>query len=216
MMLNKKGLVIGIICLTFGLLLSIQFMSLKKNEEYAFLKKQTQDNLVLMLLKEQQNGDKLSESLKLLKGEIIKLKDNSFEKQKAILYEEIEHLKIINCLNKVRGKGILVKVKSLKSYNFDENPISSILNELKASDAQAISVNNIRIAAGTSIKFLENEVFIDKKIIYEPYIINAIVDSDNAENALNIMGGPIEKIRLFTEVRIEKIEDLTIPALINK
>jgi uncharacterized protein YlxW (UPF0749 family) len=49
--------------------------------------------------------------------------------------------------------------------------------------------------------------------VIPPYQIKAIVDPDNAVNALSMIGGPLEKIKLFIDVDVKKSEDVIIPKI---
>lgn len=59
-----------------------------------------------------------------------------------------------------------------------DSDIRSVVNELWADGAQAISVNDIRITSTTSIRFAGEAVLIDFRAVTSPYLIRAIGAAD--------------------------------------
>jgi len=70
-----------------------------------------------------------------------------------------------------------------------------IVNELKNAGAEAISVNDIRIVATSSIEMEKNNIVVDGKRIARPYVIKAIGNSEIMNSSLIRPGGTIEYIR---------------------
>ena len=80
--------------------------------------------------------------------------------------------------------------------------IDAIMNELKNSGAEAISINDERIIFNSSIVCNENNIEVNGTIIQSPFEIKAVGDSKLIYNDLVRPGGYIELIN----DRMQKVE----------
>jgi len=87
-----------------------------------------------------------------------------------------------------------------------------LVNKLKFSGAEAVSINGQRILATTDICHVGDNVEIDSVPIAPPYIIRAIGDPSDLEYILNIKYGILERIRKHYsfKVDVKKYDVLTI------
>lgn len=208
----SKNISFLLICLVLGITIAWQFQSVKNYSKVSALKNQRQDDLVNQLLREQENNANLSKKLSESKNELDNLKSSYGDEKLKILNDEIEKLSIIAGLTTVTGKGIIVTLNKLSDFaDIHDDDILSIINELRATDAQAIAINNERIIATSEIRYAAGTIMINGKQMPPPYAIKAIVDPVNADNALKLMQGPLESVSVFADVKIEKSEKLTIP-----
>lgn len=209
----SRNISISIVCIILGLALSWQFQSIRNNAKVLSLESQKKDDLIVKILNEQKNNENLKAKLSELQtqlGKFEKASGNSDENMK-ILADEIQKLRTVAGLTEVKGEGVIVSFSKEDSLNLEDNDLLSILNELRATDAQALAINDQRVIATTEIRGAGVYIMVNGKHLVPPYVIKAIVDPGNAESALNMIGGALEKIRVFVEADVEKSDNIIIP-----
>lgn len=206
---------ISIICILLGLALSWQFQSIRNNASVVNLENQKKDDLVVKILNEQKNNENLKIKLSELQLQISKFEDASgnSDKNTKLLSDEIKNLKIVAGLTDVKGKGVVITFAREDSLNVADDDLLSILNELRATDAQALAINEQRVIDTTEVRAAGGYIMVNGRHVIPPYQIKAIVDPDNAVNALSMIGGPLEKIKLFIDVDVKRSDDVLIPKI---
>lgn len=211
----SSNISISVVCIVLGLALSWQFQSIRNNASVMNLENQKKDDLVVKILNEQKNNENLKAKLSELQAQISKFENasgNSDENMK-LLSDEINRLKTVAGLTDVKGKGVVISFAKEDSLNVADDDLLSILNELRATDAQALAINEQRVIDTTEVRAAGGYIMVNGQHVIPPYQIKAIVDPDNAVNALNMIGGPLEEIRLFIDVDVEKSNEILIPRI---
>jgi leucyl-tRNA synthetase len=84
--------------------------------------------------------------------------------------------------------------------------------ELKAAEAQAISIEDERIVAMSEIKKAGDYIVVNGKQMLSPFTIKAIADPQKLENSMTMLGGIVEELEFFSmKVTIEKKDNIIIP-----
>lgn len=211
----SRNISIALVCIILGLCISWQFQSVRNNAKVANLESQKKDDLIVKILNEQKNNEKLKSKLNELQEQLAKFekaRGNNDENTK-LLSEEITKLKIIAGLTNVKGKGVIVTFNKKDAFNVEDDDILYVLNELRASDAQALCINDQRVIATSEVRVAGGKILVNGKQVLPPFVIKAIVDPANAESALNMVGGKLEKIRVFIDVNVEKSDNIEIPKI---
>lgn len=126
-------------------------------------------------------------------------------------------------LNEEHGEGVTVTLKdSAKPLTFEENPnlmivhnldLLAIVNELWASGAKAVSVNDQRITSTSEFNCIGPIILVNNSRILPPFIIRAVGNSDKLARAVS--EGYIKKYNLEKygiTFSIDKSDNVTIPA----
>ncbi len=211
----SRNISIALICVILGLALSWQFQSIRSNAKVMNLESQKKDDLVVKILNEQKNNENLRVKLNELQVQLNKFESargNSDENLK-LLTDEIQKLKTVAGLTDVKGRGVTVTFAKEDSLNVEDDDLLFVLNELRATDAQALAINDQRIIDTTEVRVAGGYIMVNGRHVTPPYVIKAIVDPDNAMNALNMIGGALEKIKLFIDVHVEKSDNIEIPKI---
>ncbi len=211
----SRNISIALICVILGLALSWQFQSIRNNAKVMNLESQKKDDLVVKILNEQKNNENLRAKLTELQTQLDKFENargNSDENLK-LLTDEIQKLRTVAGLTDVKGRGVMVSFAKEDALNVEDDDLLFVLNELRATDAQALAINDQRIIDTTEVRVAGGYIMVNGRHVTPPYVIKAIVDPDNAVNALNMIGGSLEKIRLFIDVKVEKSNNLEIPKI---
>jgi uncharacterized protein YlxW (UPF0749 family) len=167
---------------------------------------------------------KLQEEKTKLESALSKRGDDS-----KVLNDSLQEMKAYACLTDVEGPGVIVTLNDRTQHTgtpvpmgVGENPDSVIhdrdvlhtVNELFASGAEAISVNNHRIANPISIRCVGTTILINDVKVASPLVIRAIGDPDTLYGAMNMPGGELSEIRVYepSMVQLERVKKLRVPA----
>jgi uncharacterized protein YlxW (UPF0749 family) len=126
----------------------------------------------------------------------------------------------------VKGPGIIVelndsplKPKDGEDPNFyivHDIDLQALVNELWASGAEAISINEQRIVINTAIRCAGPTITINAVRLTPPYIVKAIGPPDNLETGLRYPGGFMDtmspNIDRGVRVRVSQGKDILIPS----
>ncbi len=211
----SRNISIALICVILGLALSWQFQSIRKNEKVISLESQKKDDLIVKILNEQKNNENLRTKLAELQTQLDKFENarGNTDENLKLLSDEIKKLRTVAGLTDVKGKGVIVSFAKEDSLNVGDDDLLYVLNELRATDAQALAINDQRIIDTSEVRVAGGYIMVNGRHLTPPYVIKAIVDPDNAVNALNMIGGALEKIRIFINVEVEKSDDIEIPKI---
>ncbi len=211
----SRNISIALICVILGLALSWQFQSIKSNAKVMNLESQKKDDLVVKILNEQKNNENLRAKLSELQTQLDKFENarGNSDLNLKLLTDEIQKLKTVAGLTDVKGRGVIVTFAKEDALNVEDDDLLFVLNELRATDAQALAINDQRIIDTSEVRVAGGYIMVNGRHVMPPYVIKAIVDPDNAVNALNMIGGALEKIRVFIDVGVEKSDSVEIPKI---
>ncbi len=159
----SSQITVALVCCILGFILTYQFKQVNevnKSEKSSQVKGNTADiNMQIQLLTNQKNDmqsqiDKLESKIK--NYESTAANSNTTNSQ---LFKDLQDSKVINGTVDVKGPGVVIEIKP-KARLFENKPVSPsmtpkelvvLINDLLASNAEAISVNDIRITSRTGI-----------------------------------------------------------------
>lgn len=165
--------------------------------------------------------------------EVLKLREEKTKLEKAIssqtsstkvLGDSLQEAKMLAALTEVEGPGITVTLRDsnrkLANDDFDnelnihDGDVYRITNELWNAGAEAISVNNHRIAPRTYIRCNGNIINVDGIPIASPISVKALGDPDTLIGALKLRNGVIDLIKDMdpSMVEITRFERARLPA----
>ena len=177
-------------------------------------------------------SDKIKEQEKVIQEErerITRLENSMVtdSKQRKILNDELQRLKIFSGLTEVRGPGLIVTLQDSKRRStsarasfevvnglIHDVDLQAILNELGQSGVEAISINNQRVIGKTALRCVGPTIHINNVPLVPPYVIQAVGEPDTLYGGVNLPSGVLEGIRRFDPdmVKLEKKQDLSLPA----
>ncbi len=174
---------------------------------------------------ELEKNEKLLQQIVELQTDLTKYREQVTESGGAakILKEELTRAETIAGLTDVSGNGVIVTIKDGSGQNvggvlYDDgygivhdSYLLTILNELRAAGAEALSLNNERILATSEIRCVGPTVSVNNTKQAAPFEIRAIGNPDTLENALRMPGGAMEQAGFYgVEVSIKKSNKLLI------
>jgi len=216
--LKSFHLVLIMVSIAVGIMFALQFRMVQDiRENEAFRRTQVLSGQVLQMKKER---DVLQAEVARMRDRLDKLSTGPLSSQ---LKEEMARAKILAGVTELTGSGVKVILKdSSISLVPGENPnlylvhdedILKVVNELKASGAEGIAVNNQRLISSTGIKCSGPTVRINGKVLAPPFIITAVGNPDILESAIKMKGGVAETLQFFgIQVQVKKLEQVKLPA----
>ncbi len=171
-------------------------------------------------------NEKLLQQVLELQNDLTKYREQVSESGGAakILKEELNRAETIAGLTDVSGQGITVVIKDGSNQKVGENIVYdsgygivhdsyllTILNELRASGAEALSVNDERILATSEIRCAGPTVSVNNTKLAAPFEIKAIGNPETLENALRMPDGAIDQAAWYgVDVTIKRSNKLLI------
>lgn len=211
-----KTIALTIVCLVLGIAIAWQYSSVNENMVLAQYEKKNLSELVEELLVERNNNENLRARIEELQQEVDALKNDENTDMQYVedLKNQVLMARIMAGLETVKGTGLVITVESGGQIKVKASHIQELLNELKASDVQAISVNDERIVATSEVREAGDYIMINGRQLVPPYTIKAIGDPDKMEKSLRLMGGVLAKYQVYEfKVSLEKSDNVIIPAV---
>ncbi len=224
---KKPQTIIAFVCIILGFMISIQFKSVKKNDNLKTKQFQRADELQVELNKELQTNKNLYEQILEQQKDIESLRQevskNSVYSQS--LFEQLKKAEILAGLTDVEGKGVTVtlndsKVKNDGNVKFDEHvflihdeDILMVINELADAGAEAISINDERLVSTSEIRCAGAIISVNNNRYGPPFIIKAIGNPETLEAALNLRGGVKDILTAYgIEIGVKKVAKIQVHA----
>lgn len=208
-----KVLALTLVCLILGAMIAWQYSSVKKNQVLAQYEKQKVSTLVDELLLERGKNEDLRLRIQELQKEVDAFKDDENNEKNDVeaLHNDILAARVIAGLETVKGPGLVISLESQGEIKLKASHVQELLNELKASDAQALSVNDERIVATSEVREAGGYVMINGSQLLPPYTIKVIGDPENIERSLSLI---VTKYQAYDfRIEIHEDENVVIPAV---
>lgn len=210
---------IAVVCLVLGIMLAIQFkttQSIKNDLVPARIEDLTQKlNTVTG------ERDVLAEEVLSLREKLKNIREN--DQAMADLQEELQKANMSAGLIAVEGPGVIVTLNdSNRKLQVGENAnpdlihdydLREVVNEIRSSGAEAISINGERLTAISEIRCAGTLILVNWTKIGPPFTIKVIGNPDMLESGLLIKGGYIDYLKAVgVQVHIQKAEQIEVPA----
>lgn len=213
-----RNIAMMLVCLLLGVMLALQYKSVNYNQSLASFENMRLEELKNELITLQNQKSSLQERLMELEEEnqtYAKVKAGDSEAAQQI-QNNLRKARIFAGLETVKGAGIIVTLDNYASIDVKDYDILNIVNELRATGAQAISVNDERIVAMTEIREAGQYIMINGKQFKAPFTIKAIADPDDLDRSLTLIGGVVEGLEEdLLSVSIKKSDEIIINQFVD-
>ncbi|MDQ2085975.1 DUF881 domain-containing protein [Herbivorax sp. ANBcel31] len=210
-------LVMTIICFLIGTMVSWQYKSIDNNNRSTSSQRTNIYTLQEELIEEKRINENLKERLEEIKkdtNDYIYAKDD-IQKIDETIRREMKNAQILAGLVDVKGEGVVITIDPIYRY-MSESDFLNVINQLRAWEAQAISINGERITVLTEIEAVEDNVYKINGNYHEgTYIIKAILPPNNIDYLIYAIELIFETgwRRGSFEVEFERKEDIIIPKI---
>lgn len=227
--LMNKRIIFSIVCLVLGFILAYSYSlsSSKKlsgenvSSKYFEQEEQYREDLIRQKERNKELADELEARQQQVR-EIEKSLSGSEEKYENLI-EEAEDLRLLSGALPATGEGVSVQLEDAEynpesanpnDYIVHESHVFQVLNELKISGAEALSINGQRLHANSYIKCNGPVITIDGQPFPAPFIIEAVGDPKVLVPSLQLTGGVLDQLLNDNiVVTIEEKSKIKMPAL---
>lgn len=222
---NNWEIPVAIACMLLGIVMTIQF---RTQAQAGFPLFSQRNDLVKMVGELEKQRTKLEEELAEKKKALEQFENAAGSSEDVIkaMRSQLEIARMEAGYTDVKGPGVVVEMAdSPKRPTPKDDPfyfivhdvdLATLVNELWASGAEAISINEQRVVATTSIRCVGPTVLVNSVRMAPPYKVTAIGPSKDMEGALRTPGGFIDymapAVQQGVNVRIARYEILEVPA----
>ena len=225
---KKIAIILGIVCviLTFAICIQLKTIeNLGSPSEVAFQENELRDEVLRL----KERYDNLYNSLEEAENKLEEVRAQATENDSdsSQMEEEIKLNNTLLGLTDLTGEGVIITlrdnsnvtleslqdslVSSASTYIVHDEDLRMIVNELKNSGAEAISINGERILFNTSITCIGTVIQVNNKRLNSPYVIQAIGNQDTL-NAVDRLGSYIDYyIKPYLEFDMVKSNHIEIP-----
>ncbi|MFI9583183.1 DUF881 domain-containing protein [Streptomyces sp. NPDC052236] len=205
--ITRAQLIVAVLLFVLGLGLAIQVRSTSDNSA---LRGARQEDLVRILDEIDNRTQRLEDEKRRLedqRGELENSSDQAEEARKQTQQKE-QQLGILAGTVAAEGPGITLTIED-PSGTVESDMLLDTIQELRAAGAEAIQVNDVRVAADTHFTGTGGEIEVDGKRVTAPYRFKVIGQPQDLEPALNIPGGVVKTLEkeqaIATVARSERI-----------
>lgn len=210
---------IAVVCLVLGIMLAVQY---RASQDYAGYNTGRDSDLTINLKKVTEERNSLAKEVVNLREKLSNVRKS--DQAMADLQDELQKANMAAGQIPVTGSGIIVTLNdSTRALQPGEDPndllvhdrdILIVVNELKSSGAEAISVNDERLVSMSEIRCAGTTILINSTKIAPPFTIKAIGDPDVLQSGILIKGGYVEQNLKFwgIQVQVLKSKKIEIPA----
>lgn len=213
---------VAVICFVLGIMLSVQFQT-TRYYQINMLPERVED-LTSQIKTVSKEKAALEQEVNSLTTQLTN--SQNYNQAMADLQKELVNANLAVGYIPVQGPGVVISIDdNPKSLTPEDDPYFYIVhdvnlliltNELKATGAEAISINNQRITAMSEIRCAGNLIIVNGIKIGPPYVINVIGNSDVLYGIMKSKNGHLESLNIRGFITaIDKSDNITIPALIR-
>lgn len=225
---TRKQLIVLIVCIVTGFIIGFSYNLTKDEQKMNSSYLEQEESYREDLIAQKERNKQLSDELTNLQNQIRDYEKSFAENKEDYqdLIEEAEALRLMLGEIPAVGKGIKVTLKDNEynpnstnpnDYIVHESHILSVVNELKISGAEAISINGQRLKSNSYIRCNGPVITVDGKQYPAPFVIEAVGDSDTLIASLKIVGGIFDKLLNDNiVVTIEENDLLQMPSINNE
>lgn len=209
-----------VVCLILGIMIAAQFKATARSEQQTIDPRT--ESLQLQLSTTTSERDALAKEVIVLREKLTTIETN--DEAVVQLQSELIQANMLNGLLPVKGPGLIIVISDNPNpLQSGENPndglvhdydLRDVVNELKSSGAEAISINDERITPLSEIRCAGPTILINWNKVVPPFVVRATGDPDILEGGLVMRGGVLDKLKnsYGLEIKTEKNENIQVPA----
>lgn len=215
---------IGIICLIMAFVVTLQIKSVIYNHAVTSEETVRMTDLLKQLNDERSKNENLNELVTTLKSDIQSFKEEASQNSdySKTIITQLEKAELLAGLVEVEGSGVVVTLKDstqkniigdANAYIIHDSDLLMVINELCDAGAEALCLNNERLISTSEVRCAGSIVSVNNTRCAQPFVIKAIGDPVNLENALMMRDGVYDTLVAWgLEIDIKKLSKITVPA----
>jgi uncharacterized protein YlxW (UPF0749 family) len=219
----KNQIAIGIVCMVLGIIIALQYKMFQDSFGDGKAPFQRQTELANELIDLKKEKDALQVELKEARDILDEIEGAASQDNAIIknLTDTLREYEILAGMTDVVGEGVVVTIDLPpdESGNFsgvnilnEYLTILALINDLNASGAEAISINDQRLIATSEIRAAGDSLNVNFVPMRMPIVIRAIAKSSALEGAINYRFGYVVRLReAGLLVDVKEMDEVIIP-----
>lgn len=178
----------------------------------------SEDELVRLINETSTQATNLEQRKNELTNQLTSLKAAADQREQAekIAKQNEETSGIISGRLPAQGQGVVIRITKGTKQNIDAATLFTLIEELRNAGAEVISIDDVRVVTSTSIvKNGDGKLQCDGMTLDTPYVVRAIGNPGDLQNAVNIAGGIGSRLKVMhgSHVTVEQSDDVVINAV---
>lgn len=215
---------IALACVLLGILIPLQFRT-QRTEGFPLYNQRAD---LLRIVRDMETARNKLEAELAQKEKQISTYEQAASKGESLLNamrDQLEFARMEAGLTPLKGPGLTIRlIDSLRTPGQNDDPylfivhdvdLEALVNELFASGAEAISINEQRIVATTSIRCVGPTVLVNSVPLASPYVVKAIGQPATLEGGLRTPGGFLDSMmasmREGVQIKIARMQEVAVP-----
>ncbi|KFI62953.1 DUF881 domain-containing protein [Bifidobacterium cuniculi] len=187
------GTLVAVLCamLSYGYVIQIN----NKDLTYETL---TETELTRLISETSNQADRLEQRKAELDRQLRSLEAAADKEKEAenIAKENEETSGILSGRLPAEGKGIIVRISKGSKEPVNASTMFNLIEELRNGGAEVMAINDVRVVTSTYVSDSSNGLVCDGQIMEPPYVVRAIGDPTNLQNAVNMAGGVGSRLKV--------------------
>jgi len=216
--INSTQVSIGAVSVAIGIMLSVQFSANLQSSSYIPFKQWSKQAAFMENLQKQ--NDKLLNETVSLRNQLAL---ESSDEQSKGFNENLAKVNIAAGFTPVIGPGIVISLDdnpdplqvgdNPEDYIVHDYNLLFVVNQLKSSGAEAISINNERVIASSEVRCAGPTILVNTTRVSPPFEIKVIGNPEVMESSMRATGGELYTLGARgMKIRIQKAGKVEIPA----
>ena len=212
MIQKQYSLALTAICVILGVIIGVQVNTVKQQRMTTENQRLSEASIALNQM--QAERDALLKQNETLEKTLKEYQEGNFG-------GEMEQLLTFAGLTEVSGEGVTVTMNDssskgsgdMNAYLVHAEDLLSVVNELYAAGAKAVSINGQRMVGGSAISCAGSIVMVNGVRVAAPFEIKAVGDPAVLDSALRFPGGVVDSLAPWgIEINIRKESAVIVPA----
>ncbi|GAA0743758.1 DUF881 domain-containing protein [Clostridium oceanicum] len=220
MMKKSSQISVALVCSILGFMLAYQFKSIIKQQKSLNISQKNTSDITVEVEQYKKDKKELEKKVDELEKKAKGYEDQAAKKSDSTkhMLEELDRQRLINGNLDVKGPGVTIYLNPNNNI-FGRSPeeqltdkhLIYLVNELRFADAEAISINGIRVVNTTGIRTAGNYIMVDDTRV-SPTSRITITAIGNPETLYAALEFPesFQDFRNICEVKYEKSKDIEI------
>ncbi len=192
-----RTVALTLLCVLLGIVAAMQYRTILATEDTRQSDMNQIADLRETIIKLNSELDSITLEKDALQEQLNRIEQSSHDELLKSLKTELENVKLFAGLTDVRGRGVYIQIatEGVNSYLL-QGQLLELFNELRASGAQAISINGIRVVSMSEIRVVNSGyISVNAQQLVAPYDIYAIGDPKDLMSGIEMTGsGVVHKL----------------------
>ncbi|WP_018143659.1 DUF881 domain-containing protein [Alloscardovia criceti] len=215
---RTRSIINTLVLLALGILLGYGFMAQQRITDTSY--SSLSESELVTLLSETDNQISRLESQRAQLSQQLQSIQSAADKQQEIervVQENQDSNDILSGKVAAQGEGVSITITQGTKKAISAASLYTVIEELRNAGAEVIQIGDVRVVTNTYVIDTQSGLMSDGKYLEAPYIIKAIGDPTNLQNAVEISGGIGSSLRVNygAKVTVTQESNVNISALAN-